>query len=132
MNDRDRQPAAALDTVLHLGIVALALSTAWIHFTLGGPRFTLNAAGFVVLALALVAPIAIARRHRWLLRIGLAGYAATTIVGWALEPAFYTTAYVAKAIELGLIALLAIDFVHHDGNPIDRLRRGPRSSQPVR
>ena len=75
----------------------------------------------------MVVPIAIARRHRWLIRIGLAGYAATTIVAWAVEGPYYATAYVAKAIELALIALLVIDFARCDGNPIDRVRDEVRS-----
>jgi hypothetical protein len=132
VNDRSRPPAVALDTFLRLAIVALALGTAYIHLTLGGLRFTLNAGGYLVLALALVAPVAIARRHRWLIRIGLAGYAAATIIGWALEPAFYTTAYIAKGIELAILVLLVIDIASQDGNPVDRLRHGRRSSQPVR
>jgi len=39
----------------------------------------------------------------------------------------YDIAYVAKAVEVGLIGLLALDFVHHDGNPIALLRRRLRS-----
>jgi hypothetical protein len=123
----DDLPVGGADIVLRLAIVALALATAYIHATLGGPRFTLNAIGYLVLAAAIVAPFAIARRYRWVIRIGLAGYAATTIVAWAIEGAFYTTAYVAKAIELALIALLVIDFARRDGNPIDRVRDELRS-----
>jgi hypothetical protein len=39
----------------------------------------------------------------------------------------YTTAYVAKAIELALIVLLAIDFVRFDGNPLAVIRRDLRA-----
>lgn len=107
--------------------MALALSTAYIHLTLGGLRFTLNASGYVVLALAMIAPIGIAVRYRWLIRLALAGYAATTIVLWAIEGPYYSTAYVAKGIELALIALLAIDIGRRDGNPVERLRREVRT-----
>jgi hypothetical protein len=110
-----------------VAIVALALSTAYIHLTLGGLRFTLNATGYVVLAAAMIAPIAIAVRYRWLIRLALAGYAATTIVAWAVEGPYYSTAYVAKAIELALIALLVIDMARRDGNPVERLRHEVRS-----
>jgi hypothetical protein len=106
----------ATDIALRLAIVALALGTAYIHSTLGGLRFTLNAAGYIAGAAAMIVPFEIARRYRWLIRLALAGYAATTIVAWALEPALYTTAYLAKAIEVVLIALLVIDFVRHAGN----------------
>jgi hypothetical protein len=113
--------------VLRVAIVALTLATAYIHSTLGGVLFTLNAIGYVVGAIAIVVPIDIAFRYRWLVRIGLAGYAATTIAGWVIQPTFYLTAYLAKGIELALIALLAIDFARRDGNPIDRIRKEIRS-----
>jgi hypothetical protein len=46
------------------------------------------------------------------------GYAATTIIGWAIQGPYFTTAYIAKAIEVTLIILLAIDFARMDGNPL--------------
>ena len=115
------------DIVLRAAIVALALSTAWIHLNLGGLRFTLNALGYFTLAIAMIAPIAIAVRYRWLIRLALAGYAATTIVAWAIEGPYYSTAYLAKAIELALIALLVVDIARRDGNPVGRLRHEVRS-----
>lgn len=121
------RPLSGGDMVLRVAIVALALSTAYIHSTLGGLRFTLNAAGYIALAIAMIAPIALAVRYRWLIRLALAGYAATTIVGWAVEGPYYSTAYVAKAIELALIALLVIDIARRDGNPVERLRREVRT-----
>ena len=117
----------AADAVLRAAIVGLTLGTAYIHSTLGGTLFTLNAIGYVVLAVAMVAPIAIASRFRWVVRIALAGYAATTIVGWAIQGPFYSTAYLAKAIELALIVLLATDFVRFEGNPVALIRRELRS-----
>jgi hypothetical protein len=113
--------------LLRLAIVALTLATSYIHLTLGGLLFTLNAIGYAVGAAAIVAPLAIAVRYRWLVRIGLAGYAATTFAAWVIDPIFYPTAYLAKAIELALIALLAVDFARRDGNPIDRIRDEIRS-----
>jgi hypothetical protein len=100
----------------------LTLSTAYIHLTLGGLLFTLNAIGYTTGAIALVAPIATAVRYRWLVRIGLAGYAATTITAWLIQPVYYPTAYLAKAIEIALIVLLTVDFARRDGNPIERIR----------
>ncbi len=120
-------PFSASDFVLRAAIVGLTLGTAYIHSTLGGTLFTLNAIGYVVLAVAMVAPIAIASRFRWVVRIALAGYAASTIVGWAIQGPFYSTAYVAKAIELALLVVLAIDFVRFDGNPVALIRRELRT-----
>jgi hypothetical protein len=88
----------------------------------------------------MVIPLEIAVRYRWLIRIGLAGYAVTTITAWLIDPIFYQTAYLAKGIEVALIALLAIDFFRRDGNPLQRIRdeiqslttrpRGPASGRP--
>jgi hypothetical protein len=110
------------DVAIRAAIVALTLATAYIHSTLGGLLFTLNAAGYVVAALAMIVPLAIAVRFRWVVRVGLVGYAATAIVAWAVMGPYYSTAYVAKAIEVALIVVLAIDFVRHDGSPFDVAR----------
>ena len=123
---RFSRPLTDADILLRVAIVAMTLATAYIHLTLGGLLFTLNAIGYAVGAAAMVAPLAVVVRYRWLVRIGLAGYAAATIAGWAIDPLFYSTAYVAKAIEVGLIALLILDFARRDGNPIDRIRDGLR------
>jgi hypothetical protein len=106
------------DIVLRVAIVGLTLATAYIHSTLGGLLFTLNAAGYLVAAIAIVIPLGLAVRFRWVVRLGLMGYAATTILGWAIQGPYFTTAYIAKAIEVTLIVLLAIDFARMDGNPI--------------
>ena len=112
-------PAAV---VLRVAIVGLALGTAYIHSTLGGLLFTLNALGYVVVAVAMVIPLGIAIRFRWVVRLGLMGYAATTILGWAIQGPYYSTAFVAKGIEVALIAILAVDFVRADGNPVVKVR----------
>lgn len=111
------------DVVVRALIVALTLGTAYIHSTLGGLLFTLNAVGYVVAAVAVVAPLAIAVRFRWIVRVGLIGYAATAIAAWAIMGPYYTTAYIAKAIEVALIVTLAVDFARHDGNPVSVARR---------
>jgi hypothetical protein len=98
--------------------VALTLGTAYIHSTLGGLLFTLNATGYLVAAVALVVPIALAIRFRWFIRLGLMGYALTAIVMWAIQGPYYTTAYIAKAIEVSLIIVLFVDFLRADGNPV--------------
>ena len=71
----------------------------------------------------MVVPLALAVRFRWVIRVGLMGYAATAIVVWAIQGPYYQTAYIAKAIEVALIVLLAVDFARHDGNPIALVRR---------
>jgi hypothetical protein len=106
------------DIALRIAIVGLTLATGYIHSTLGGLLFTLNATGYLIAAVALVIPLAFAVRYRWVVRLGLIGYAAATIIGWAIQGPYFTTAYVAKAIEVTLITLLAIDFARMDGNPI--------------
>ncbi|HET9435364.1 MAG TPA: hypothetical protein VFO50_00770 [Candidatus Limnocylindrales bacterium] len=111
-----------VDVALRIAIVGLTLATGYIHSTLGGLLFTLNAVGYLVAAVAMVVPLGIAVRFRWVVRLGLIGYAATTIIGWAIQGPFYSTAYIAKGIEVALIVLLAIDFARMDGNPITVIR----------
>jgi len=111
------------DIAVRAAIVALALATGYIHSTLGGLLFTLNAVGYAVAAIAIVIPLALAVRFRWVIRVGLMGYAATAILMWAIQGPYYQTAYIAKAIEVALIVVLAVDFARHDGNPIALVRR---------
>lgn len=118
-----RTPLRASDVALRAVIVGLALATGYIHSTLGGLLFTLNAVGYAVAAVAIIAPLALAVRFRWVVRLGLIGYAATTIIGWALQGPYYQTAYIAKAIEVALIVLVAVDFARMDGNPITVVKR---------
>ena len=111
------------DVAIRVAIVALALTTGYIHYTLGGLLFTLNALGYLTAAVAIAIPLALAVRFRWFIRVGLMGYAATAIVMWAIQGPYYSTAYIAKAVEVALIVLLAIDFARHDGNPVGVIRR---------
>ena len=120
------RPTSPAGLLIRAVIVGLALATGWIHLTLGGPLFTLNGIGYGVAAVAMVAPLAIAVRFRWLIRLGLIGYAATAIVAWFVMGPRYDVAYLAKAIEVGLIVLLAIEVHAYDGNPIGRIRRAVR------
>jgi hypothetical protein len=108
----------SLDVIIRIAIVGLTLGTAYIHSRLGGVLFTLNAVGYLVAAVAIVIPLGVAIRFRWFIRLGLIGYAATAIGAWAIQGPYYSTAYIAKAIEIALITLLAIDFARMDGNPV--------------
>ena len=118
MNDSQPRDLTVAGIALRFGIVALTLGTAYIHSTLGGLLFTLNSIGYVVAAIAMIAPITLAVRFRWVVRLGLMGYAATAIIGWAIMGPYYSTAYLAKGIEIALIFLLVVDFLRADGNPV--------------
>lgn len=118
-----RTPLRATDVAIRAAIVGLALATGYIHLTLGGLLFTLNAIGYFTAAAAIVVPLALAVRLRWVIRLGLIGYAATTIVGWAIQGPYFQTAYIAKGIEIALIVLLAVDFARMDGNPVAVIKR---------
>ena len=125
------RPTSPAGVLLRGAIVVLALATGWIHSTLGGLLFSLNAAGYVVAAAAMVAPIGLAVRFRWFIRLGLIAYAATAIVAWYLTGPRYDVAYIAKGIEIVLIALLLVEVRAYDGNPLRRLRQALRPSGPA-
>ena len=118
-----RTPLRLSDVVIRAAIVGLALATGYIHLTLGGLLFTLNAIGYFTAAAAMVVPLALAVRFRWFIRLGLMGYAATTIIAWAIQGPYFQLAYIAKGIEVALIAMLVIDFARMDGNPVDVVKR---------
>jgi hypothetical protein len=118
-----RTPLRATDIALRAAIVGLALTTGYIHLTLGGLLFTLNAVGYFTAAVAIAIPLALAVRFRWVVRLGLIGYAATTILGWAIQGPYYQTAYIAKGIEVALIVLVAIDVARMDGSPVQVVKR---------
>jgi hypothetical protein len=116
----------AMGVALTVAIVALALSTGYIHSTLGGLLFTLNAVGYAGLAalyvVAAVAPLPIVQRFSWFPRVALAGYAAMTIVGWAIQGPYYSTAFIAKGIEVVLITLIVADTTRVFGSPLAMVR----------
>ena len=107
-------------------IVELALVTAYIHATLGGLLFTLNAAGYATLAVALAVaaavPHPIIERFSWLPRVGLAGFTAVTIGAYLAVGPHFTLGWVAKAVELAILTLLAADVVRVYGSPAGLFR----------
>ena len=123
MNDSNERDLTVAGVALRFGIVALTLGTAYIHSTLGGLLFTLNATGYAVAAIAMIVPISLAIRFRWFIRLGLMGYALTAIAAWAIQGPYYSTAYLAKGIEVALIFLLVVDFLRADGNPVKVVKR---------
>jgi hypothetical protein len=111
------------------GVVALTLATAYIHSTLGGWLFTLNAVGYVTLAVAILLPIRLFDQFRWLVRLALLGFTLLTIGGWVLFGARYDVAYLTKGIETVLVGLLIVSVYRFDGGPrgvLARLRGLPR------
>ena len=102
-----------MSVLLRGGVVMLTLLTAAIHASLGGLLFTLNAAVYLALAVAMILP-AIAP-FRWLARLALFGFASATIAGWVLFGARFQLAYIDKAIEVALLCFLAIEVWLFDG-----------------
>jgi hypothetical protein len=98
---------------LTAAIVELTLTTAYIHLSLGGPLFTLNAAGYAALAIAVgltaARPDGVIGRLAWLPRLGLAGYTLVTIVGYLVMGPYFALGWIAKAIEVAILTLLAAD-----------------------
>ena len=123
------RPSNPAGVLVRVAIVGLAVATGWIHLNLGGLLFAVNGLGYLVAAVAMIAPLAIAIRFRWFIRVGLIGYAATAIVAWYLTGPRYDVAYVAKAIEFALIGLLALEVWAYDGNPLRRVRRALQPSR---
>ena len=121
MSDSYVQRRSAYGLLLTAAIVALTLSTAYIHSTLGGMLFTLNALGYVALAVAIVVAAAVTVplvvRFGWLPRVALFAFALATILGWIVMGPRYDMAYLAKAIEVALLALLVIDVFRVYGGP---------------
>lgn len=107
-------------------IVALALTTGWIHLGLGGLLFTLNGLGFAGLAalyvIAALAPHPLIAVFSWAPRVALAGYAMVTIVAWAIQGPYFPLAYFAKAVEVALIALTTVDMFRVYGGPMGLVR----------
>ncbi len=119
-----RQVAAnppAFSLVLRAIAVVLTLATAYIHYTLGGTLFLLNAIGYTALAVALVLPGL--GPVRWLVRYALIGFTTMTVVGWVAFGARFDLAYLDKAIELALIGVLLFESWIVEGGPVEVTRR---------
>ena len=89
--------------VLTAAIVGLTLATANIHLGLGGLLFTLN---------------------------GL-GYTAMTIAGYLVMGPYFTLGFIAKGIEVALIAVLVVDVIRVYGSPMGLVRAALESVAPL-
>lgn len=116
-------------------IVGLTLATGYIHLTLGGLLFTLNGLGYIGLAalivIGAVAPIAVVERFSWFPRVALIGYAAMTIAGYLIMGPYFSLGFIAKGIEVALIAALVIDVVRVYGSPAGMVRSALASLGPI-
>ena len=123
----------ALAVGLTIAIVELTLITAYIHLTLGGTLFTLNALGYAALAAALALtaiPHPFVRRFAWLPRVGLGAYTVATIVGYIVIGPYFTLGWVAKGIEVAILVLLAVDLIRLYGSPSGLVRAAMASLRP--
>jgi hypothetical protein len=112
-------------SVLRMLVVTLTLATAAIHASMGGLLFVANALIYVALAVVMIVPGPIGQ-VRWLVRLALIGFTTATIGGWLLFGARFPLAYIDKAIELGLIAVVAVELWRTDGGPIGVARHTRR------
>jgi len=108
---------AAISSV-QIGITVLALITAGIHFSLLFPDllFILNGLGYLTLLGCYLLPLPFLNKRRTMVRWVFIGYTLITILAWVAigDKSWPAGAlgYFAKAIELGLIALLWADRKH--------------------
>jgi hypothetical protein len=112
--------------VLAIAIVELTLTTAYIHLTLGGVLFTLNAIGYATLAAAMLVIAMVShpqvRRFDWLPRVALAAVTLATIGGYLVIGPYFSLGWIAKAIEVAILTLLVADLRRAYGSPSGLLR----------
>ena len=106
-----RRPGRAAGLIPTLAIIELTLTTAYIHYSLGGLLFTLNAAVYVGLAAALaiasLSPWSPLVRLVWLARLALASYTLVTIGAYLVVGPYFALGWVAKAVEVAILTMLA-------------------------
>lgn len=121
--------------LLTTAIVALTLVAAYIHLSLGGLLFTLNGLGYIGLAVLLVVgavgPTATVRRFSWFPRIGIVGYAATTIAAYLIMGPYFSLGLITKGIEGALIGLVVLDIIRVYGGPFGLVRAALASVAPI-
>ncbi len=97
--------------LLQWGIILITIATALIHFSLLFPDvlFILNGLGYLTLLAALYLPLPQLAGYRRLICWALLGYTALTIILWIIMGSRIPIAYIDKAIEVVLIALLWLE-----------------------
>jgi len=112
-------------------ILELTLATAFIHLSLGGTLFLLNAMGYLALGAAYLAGVALpmpaVRRFSWLPRAGLAAFASVTIMAYLVIGPYFTLGWVTKGIEVAIVLLVIADLLL-DADAGRAARRPPRSA----
>lgn len=112
-------------------ILELTAATAYIHFSLGGTLFVLNALGYVALgigyALATALPVRIVQRFAWLPRVALAGYALLTIGAYLAMGPYIVLGWIAKGIEIAIVGLIGLDLLGRYGSPSGLVRAATAS-----
>ena len=99
--------------ILQYVVLLLAIATAAIHFSLMLPKidpmFTLNAIGFIGLAVALYFPLPILKNYPKHVRIFFIGYTLVTIFLWILIGQRSMVGYLTQVIEILLVFSLFIE-----------------------
>jgi hypothetical protein len=125
----------AAGVVLTAVIVALTGATAYIHLGLGSLLFTLNGLGYIGLAVLIVvgaaAPFAMVERFSWFPRVALIGYTAVTIAGYLIMGPYFRLGFIAKGIEVTLIAALVVDIFRVYRSPMGLVRSALDSVAPI-
>ena len=105
---------------LTASIVELALTSAYVHLTLGGLLFTANAAGYAVLAAIYAVGTAVdggpLGRFSWMPRLALLGFTLATIAGYLAMGPYFTLGWVTKGVEVALATLVAADIARRYGS----------------
>lgn len=92
-------------------ISGFTLAAAYIHWYVGGILLLLNAAGAVGLLAVLLVTGFVGRQVRPLALTALAAYTVGSIGGWLVMGPYFDLAYLAKGIELLLIAVIALELL---------------------
>ena len=125
-------PMSTTPRILLTGVILeLTLATAYIHLTLGGTLFLLNAVGYLALGAAYLAvaalPMPAVRRLSWLPRLALAAFASITILAYLVMGPYFTLGWVTKGIEVAIVLLVIADLlIGPDARAAPR--RPPRSA----
>ena len=106
--------------------VTLALTTAYVHLTLGSTLFTVNAVGYIGFAVLLILAATIrhplVRRFGWLPGAGMAGYAAVTILSYLILGPYFALGWIAKGVEIALIGVVGAHLIAAYGSPAGVVR----------